>query len=92
MTAIPVDPQIRQVIDALAASEFEPVHALTPSEARAQYNAMVEARGITPAPVGAVEDRVLPGPGGDLPVRIYRPNPRRRAGAAAGGGPGRTIP
>ena len=74
MTAIPVDPQIRQVIDALAASEFEPVHALTPSEARAQYNAMVEARGITPAPVGAVEDRALPGPGGDLPVRIYRPD------------------
>ncbi|MCY4286207.1 MAG: alpha/beta hydrolase [Thiotrichales bacterium] len=74
MTAVPVDPQIRQVIDALAASEFEPVHALTPSEARAQYNAMVEARGITPAPVGAVEDRALPGPGGDLPVRIYRPD------------------
>jgi len=74
MTAIPVDPQIQQVIDALAASEFEPVHALTPHEARAQYDAMIEARGITPAPVGAVEDRALPGPGGDLPVRIYRPD------------------
>ncbi len=74
MTAIPVDPQIQRVIDALAASAFEPVHALTPPAARAQYDAMVEARGITPAPVGAVEDRVLPGPGGGLPVRIYRPD------------------
>ena len=74
MTAIPVDPQIQQVIDALAASDFEPVHAHSPAAARAQYVRMIEARGIAPAPVGAVEDRSIPGPGGDLPVRIYRPS------------------
>ena len=34
MTAMPVDPQIRQVIDALAASEFGPVYEQTPAEAR----------------------------------------------------------
>ena len=73
MTAMPVDPQIQQVIDALAASDFGPVHAQSPAEARAQYLRMVEARGIAPAPVGAVEDRSIPGPGGDLPIRIYRP-------------------
>ena len=75
MTAMPVDPQIQQVIDALAASEFGPVHALTPAGARAQYERMVKARGIEPAPVGAVEDRTIPGPFGDLPVRVYRPDP-----------------
>ena len=73
MTAMPVDPQIQQVIDALAASDFEPVHAQSPARARAQYIRMIEARGIAPAPVGAVEDRSIPGPAGDLPVRIYRP-------------------
>ena len=73
MTAMPVDPQIQQVIDALAASDFEPVHAQSPAGARAQYMRMIEARGIAPAPVGAIEDRSIPGPGGDLPVRIYRP-------------------
>ena len=73
MTAMPVDPQIQQVIDALAASDFEPVHAQSPARARAQYVRMMEARGIAPAPVGAVEDRSIPGPAGDLPVRIYRP-------------------
>ena len=73
MTAMPVDPQIQQVIDALAASEFGPVHELTPAEGRAQYERMVKARGIEPAAVGAVEDRTIPGPGGDLPVRVYRP-------------------
>ena len=74
MTAMPVDPQIQQVIDALAASEFGPVHELTPAEGRAQYGRMVKARGIEPAPVGTVEDRAIPGPAGDLPVRIYRPD------------------
>ena len=34
MTAMPVDPQIQQVIDALAASEFGPVHELTPAQGR----------------------------------------------------------
>ena len=33
MTAMAVDPQIQQVIDALAASEFGPVHELTPAQA-----------------------------------------------------------
>ena len=75
MTAMPVDPQIQQVIDALAASEFGPVHELAPAEARAQYERMVKARAIEPAPVGAVEDRAIPGPAGDLRVRIYRPDP-----------------
>ena len=74
MTAMPVQPQIQQVIDALAASEFGPVHELTPTEARAQYERMVQARGIEPDPVGAIEDRAIPGPAGDLPVRIYRPD------------------
>ena len=73
MAAMPVDPQIRQVIDALAASEFGPVHELAPAGARAQYERMVKARAIEPAPVGAIEDRAIPGPASGLPVRIYRP-------------------
>ena len=74
MTAMPVHPQIQQVIDALAASEFGPVHGLTPTQAREQYERMVQARGIAPAPVGAVVDRANAGADGDLPVRIYRPD------------------
>ena len=74
MTAMPVDPQIQQVIDALTALDFAPVHLQTPDEARAQYVRMVEARGIVPAPVGSIEEQAIPGPAGELPVRIYRPN------------------
>ena len=70
MTAMPVHPQIQQVIDALAASEFGPIHGLTPAQAREQYERMVQARGIAPAPVGAVEDRAIPGAAGDLPAAL----------------------
>ncbi len=79
MPAMPVDPQIQQVIDALAASDFKPVYEQTPAEARAQYERMVEARGVVSAPVGTVEARTVPGPAGDLPVRIYRPDLDARA-------------
>ena len=79
MTAMPVDPQIQEVIDALAASSFRPVHEQTPAQVRTQYERMIEARGIEPAPVGAIEDRSIPGPAGDLPVRIYRPDLDARA-------------
>ena len=79
MNAMPVDPQIQKVIDALAASDFRPVYEQTPAQARAQYERMVGARGIVPAPVGAVEERTMPGPAGDLPIRIYRPGLDARA-------------
>ena len=73
MTAMSVDPQVRKVIDALAASNFTPVWKQTPEEARAQYERMIEARGIVPAPVGAVEHRTVAGPAAEVPVRVYRP-------------------
>ena len=73
MTAMPVHPQIQQVIDALAASDFRPIHELTPTQVRKQYERMIEARGVEPAPVGAIEDRSIPGAGGEIPVRFYRP-------------------
>ena len=79
MPAMPVDPQIQQGIDALAASDFKPVYEQTPAEARAQYERMVEARGVVSAPVGTVEARTVPGPAGDLPVRISRPDLDARA-------------
>ena len=31
------------------------------------------ALGVPPDPVGGIEDRVIPGPEGDLPIRIFRP-------------------
>ena len=74
MTAMPVDPQIQVLLELMARANLAPVQEQTPAEARAQYERMIRARGIAAAPVGTVEDRSIPGPGADLPVRIYRPD------------------
>ena len=73
MTAKPVDPQIQEVIDAMAAMGFKPVYEQTPAAVRALYEGMAKRRRLRPAAVAAVEDRNIPGPGGDLAVRVYRP-------------------
>jgi len=46
MTAKPVDPQVQEFIDALAASDFKPVHEQAPAEARDEYEGTVKARGV----------------------------------------------
>jgi len=67
---MPLDPQARALLDADQALGLPPRHSLSAAEARA----LPTARPPAPAePVQAVEDRTLPGPGGDLPVRIDRP-------------------
>jgi acetyl esterase len=71
---MPLDPQARALLDVMAAAGFPPTHTLSPPEAR---EVMLKRRAMTagePEPVGRVEDRLVPGPGGDLPIRIYRPD------------------
>jgi acetyl esterase len=61
--------------------EGPPIEELTPDEMRANYAAMSVA--ATKADVASVEDRMVPGPAGDIPVRLYIPE----GAAAAGPGP-----
>ena len=72
---MPLDPQARAYLDLMSSAGLPPTHQLTPDEARA---ALVTRRALLPAaepqPVGGVEDRRIPGPGGELKVRIYRPD------------------
>lgn len=67
-------PQIQLALKAMADAGLPAIESLSPAEARAVFDAMAKARGGTPAPIARAEDRSLPGPGGDLPVRIYWPN------------------
>jgi acetyl esterase len=69
---VSLDPQIATLIEALDAG-FPPVHTMTGAQARA----VIRSRFIPPAepePVADVWDETIPGPGGDIPARIYRPN------------------
>lgn len=69
---MPVDPVIQGFIDQMAAGGGSPMSALSPTEARMQYE-LTAALGGPPAELAAAEDRTIPGPAGELPIRIYRP-------------------
>lgn len=68
-----LDPQAQAVLDQLAQLGGEPNHLMTPERARARTIERSQMMPVEPEEVGDVEDRVIPGPGGDLPVRIYTP-------------------
>ncbi len=64
-----VDPQVSAVLESLA--EAPDIFGMSPPEARAAMEA-VPAVGA-PAEMASVEDRSVPGPGGDVAVRVYVP-------------------
>jgi acetyl esterase len=67
---MPLDADIARIIDKMPLRD---VPNLTPTSARDSMLAMAAARSDTPLPQpGSVEDAVLPGPAGDIPVRVYR--------------------
>ena len=77
-------PQIQQVLDAMARAELRPIEAMTPPEARAQMEATSQARKAEPLPVARVEERTIPGPAGQIRLRLYWPPlPSPRPNAAA---------
>jgi acetyl esterase len=67
---MPLDPQAQQVLEQIAALGLPPNHLVSPSQAR--INMKSRPRPAGPA-VAKVEDRSIPGPGVDIPVRIYTP-------------------
>ena len=67
---MPLDPQIVNVMEQVAALGFPAAHTVSPQEARA--NAKLQARAPGPD-VANVADQTIPSPDGDVPVRIYTP-------------------
>lgn len=68
---MPLDPQAKAILDASAQLNLPELHTLTPAEARERMAAMrVPVEG---EPVASIENRAIPGPLGEIPVRIYRP-------------------
>ncbi len=67
-------PQIQKVLEVMAGMNLRAFEDMTPAEARAQMEATAASRKAEPLPVARVENRRIPGPAGEIPVRIYRPN------------------
>jgi acetyl esterase len=68
---MPVTPEVQTILDFLAAAGETPQEQLTPTELRTAY-ALMSATG-TKAEMASAGDRTVPGPAGDIPVRVYVP-------------------
>ena len=72
---MPLDPALDGVLQLMASSGSPSLASGTPEAARAGFRFMtVDLRDPAHlAQVGSVEDRTVPGPAGEVPVRVYRP-------------------
>jgi acetyl esterase len=69
---LPVHPQVQLLLDGWAQAGGPPLDQLTPTEAREAYRALI---GLDqPEEVTRVDDRLVPGDGHDVPVRVYTPH------------------
>jgi acetyl esterase len=70
---VPLDPQWQAMRDQRERDNVPPLYTMSLAEARAADLASIRESGGEPEPVHEVADLKIPGPGGDLPLRLYRP-------------------
>lgn len=68
-----MDPHTKAIIDMMAEQEAKPLAETSPAEFREQYRGMSEAMDGTDIEIDSAQDRTIPGPAGDIPVRVYWP-------------------
>ena len=68
---MPLHPQVEAYLKSIA--DLPPVWSLPVDEARRNYNAAAPLNAGPLDEVAQIEDRLLPGPDGEVPVRIYTP-------------------
>jgi acetyl esterase len=71
---MPLDPGLKLVLDQLAANPGPQLHELPVAQARAFFDQMQLPR--PEVKVAEIVERRIPGPAGEIPVRIYRPEGR----------------
>jgi len=77
--AMPLDTQARMLLDQMASVGAPPLNEQSVAQARAMIENLTALSGEA-EPVAAVENRTVPGPAGEIPIRLYRPE---SAGAGA---------
>jgi acetyl esterase len=73
---MPIDPQIAAVLAMIEKSGAGSISTIPPQEARDGFRLMAVAMRDPKilAPVRSTEDGTIPGPAGDIPMRLYRPD------------------
>lgn len=74
-------PQARALLRLIEEKGIPPTHTLSPADAREFYRVRRAVTQPAPPDVAEVRDLAAPGPGGDIPLRLYRP---RGSSAAQG--------
>ena len=69
---MPVDPQVQAYLDQMASLNMPALSSMTPEVVRQQIAESLAIFGEGEA-VAHVENRTIPGPAGEIPVRIYTP-------------------
>jgi len=71
---VPLDPKARELIARSAAENLPATHQVPPEEARWLSRLRRARMDNPPEAVAHIEDRRIPGPGGELAIRIYTPH------------------
>jgi acetyl esterase len=69
---VPLNPQVKALLETLAAAGGPPLDELSVDDARTAYKGL--SAFDQPEEVTRVDDRLLPGDGHDVPVRVYTPS------------------
>jgi acetyl esterase len=69
---MPLDPQAQAFLDQIAAMGGQPLSSMPVPLARQSMEMLANMRG-TEEQVASIADRRIPGPAGDIPVRVYTP-------------------
>lgn len=69
---MPLDSTVKALLDRMVEANRPPTWTLTPAEARLNYLALRPLAG-EPEALADVRDQKIPGPAGEIPVRIYTP-------------------
>jgi acetyl esterase len=70
---VSLDPQLQAMRDQRERGNVPPLYSMSLAAARAADLASIRDGGGEPAPVREVTDLTITGPGGELPLRLYRP-------------------
>jgi acetyl esterase len=74
---MPLDPQLQAARDQRERDNVPPLYEMSLADARAADLAAIRQGGGVAEPVFEVTERAIAGPGGDLPIRLYRPSAAR---------------
>lgn len=70
---MPIDSDVQLVLDRLNAGGIPPLNTMPPAMARQTFEMTAPILDAKNVPIGAVENRRIPGPAGEIPIRIYTP-------------------